>query len=103
MHRQTYALTVSLLFVSVGCGNPDAERVGVVKQQIMNGTIDDSNMFPEVVYLRGPKVGGDGWRCSGTLITPRVVLTAVHCIEDAVGGTQASGDRHFLGSTATPQ
>ncbi|MCC6621796.1 MAG: trypsin-like serine protease [Deltaproteobacteria bacterium] len=42
----------------------------------------------------GAFIHGDGWFCTGTVVAPRVVLTAAHCLSDLRGPEDAS---FFLG------
>ncbi|WKY08173.1 hypothetical protein Q1695_007567 [Nippostrongylus brasiliensis] len=44
---------------------------------VVNGEEAPANGFPWVVALKNLKTG---WRCSGTLISSRYVLTAAHCL-----------------------
>ena len=61
----------------------EAQRLGEVQpvttqsRPIINGTPDDSAQHMAIVMLYNR---GNGSMCSGTLIAPRVVLTAGHCV-----------------------
>ncbi len=64
--------------LAVACGVSDGssggESVSAVGQTIMQGTLDGAGEFPAVARVL---IGSNA--CSGTLVSPNVVLTAAHC------------------------
>ncbi len=63
--------------LAAGCAAESAP-LAVDEQPIVGGaTTTDYPAVPQIITV----AGGEGSSCSGTLITPRVVLTAAHCID----------------------
>lgn len=75
MHR--LALAGGLL-VAVGCADvPSDAPTGTVTQAIL-GTQRSAAGYPEAVRIQVNNAAGDF--CTGTIVAPRVVLTAAHCV-----------------------
>jgi V8-like Glu-specific endopeptidase len=65
-----------LLGLAAGCnGAGKGIPAGVAKFQIVNGTADASHTSVGALEM------SDGSLCTGTVIAPRLVVTAAHCIE----------------------
>ncbi len=73
MRVTTIAGALSLLLLSA-CAAP-TEDVGARTEWIVDGELDHT---PQVVYLINRRSGG---ACTGSIIAPRVVLTAKHCVQ----------------------
>ena len=64
-------------------GPGDAE-VGQDEQAIVGGSATTD--YPAVPYLSIVYSNNSGGACSGTLVSPRVILTAAHCIDPSLEG-----------------
>lgn len=98
--RVARALCLGLPLLTA-CGAADdaaydeaAEPTGVAMEAIIGGT--PATAYPEAAVLNMKTPTGVGYACSATLIAPKVVLTAGHCVDG-----MASWDV-YVGTVARP-
>jgi MYXO-CTERM domain-containing protein len=76
------ALFVTLLGITLGCGDPSdaaqwGDEVGVVSEKVVGGWAATTDQIFATVEIR--RTGAGSGFCSGTLISPSLVVTAAHC------------------------
>ncbi|MGN6816909.1 MAG: S1 family peptidase [Solirubrobacterales bacterium] len=75
---------------------------------IVGGRAATIEEFPSLSYIEAHK-GKHGFACTGTVVAPRVVLTAAHCVEEVEQGTITPPDEYALSTNiadptkATPE
>jgi trypsin len=69
---------------------------------IVNGHGATVEQFPSLAYIEAHQ-GKSGFSCTGTVVAPRVVLTAAHCIEDLERGGFTPAQQYAVATgTTTP-
>ena len=53
---------------------------------IIGGAAATIEEFPSLAYIQADEGGEKGFACTGSVVAPRVVLTAGHCVEDIETG-----------------
>jgi hypothetical protein len=79
-------LTLSTLLLATACGqSADDGPLGSLEQGIVNGTPSEPSDDATVYVLTHP-AEGDAVFCTGTLIAPNLVVTALHCVTHSTVG-----------------
>lgn len=81
MRRRLLALTLSTVAAL------SATLVAPAAQASTGGTEDTANRYANVALVLAYADDGGRYRCSATLVTPTVLLTAAHCTDGNVGKT----------------
>ncbi|MCC6747436.1 MAG: trypsin-like serine protease [Deltaproteobacteria bacterium] len=79
--RRLFSMLALVAAALVGCGNPQgSEPTGSKSSSISDGTSDFTHTNVGAVLRRDPTSGLWRLTCSGTLVAPKVFLTAGHCM-----------------------
>ena len=81
-------LSTSLLLLAAACGAPpsdDPAGFGSLGQAIVNGQVSEDTADDGIVYVRG-RWSAESVTCTGSLIAPNLVATALHCITQTPSG-----------------
>jgi secreted trypsin-like serine protease len=62
---------------------------------IINGRPASIEEFPSLVYIQASE-GRGGFSCTGSVVAPRVVLTAAHCVESVEEGILTPATRYAV-------
>src|SRR5690242_12670454 len=84
----------SLITLLGACSAP--ATVGERTADIINGTDDTGD--PSVVLVVAQLGGNMGSLCTGSVVSPHVVLTAAHCVDPDVLGTTTAKFTIFTGA-----
>ncbi|MBN1944026.1 MAG: trypsin-like serine protease [Bradymonadales bacterium] len=90
-----HVLLVGILVAALsGCGSerPDSLQYEQGQWPIVNGIPADASLYDAVVALVDATDLGYGAFCTGTLITPDVVVTAGHCLDIGNGTSILAGN-----------
>jgi secreted trypsin-like serine protease len=75
-----------VLAPSTASAKPAATIDPTAQASIIGGTEATIEEFPSLAYIQAKEGPKNGFACTGSVIAPRVVLTAGHCIEDLETG-----------------
>jgi trypsin len=69
---------------------------------IIGGRAATIEEFPSLAYIQA-REGKGGFACTGTVVSPRVILTAAHCVENIERGRFTSAGQYAVATgTTTP-
>ncbi len=83
--RPARALLIAALVLGLVAAPLEARPTGEVGARIVNGTTAPAGAWPSATFLTFTFDNVDRYACTGSLIAPRVILTAAHCVIDEAG------------------
>jgi secreted trypsin-like serine protease len=87
-------LALSLALPTTAAAEPAAHA------SIVGGHTATITEFPSLAYIEAHE-GRSGFSCTGTVVAPRVVLTAAHCVEDLEQGGFTPADQYAVATNTT--
>jgi trypsin len=92
------AVACALLALSVPPAAATAEPVA--QASIIGGRTASIVEFPSLAFIEA-REGKSGFACTGTVVAPRVVLTAAHCVENLDRGLLTAAGSYALATGVT--
>ncbi|HEV7561987.1 MAG TPA: serine protease [Solirubrobacterales bacterium] len=92
--RQSSSIAVAgalLALALVGASAPTGASAASAKASIIGGHAASIAELPYLAYIEGEDAVTP-YACTGTVVAPRVILTAGHCVEDLESGTIAPAE-----------
>jgi secreted trypsin-like serine protease len=91
------ALLTALVIPTAATAAPEA------RASIIGGDVATIADFPSLAFIAAQTGKSQGFACSGTVISPRLILTAAHCVEDlSLGGFTPAPDYKVATGRANP-
>ncbi|MGN6662908.1 MAG: S1 family peptidase [Solirubrobacterales bacterium] len=84
-HLVAAALACALVALALPAAAAAAEPTA--HASIVGGHSVSIANFPSLAYIEAVEDKHDAFACTGTVVAPRVILTAAHCVEDPEKGT----------------
>jgi trypsin len=92
------ALLTGLLLPAAAVGATPAAHASII-----GGDVASIADFPSLTYIVAQTGKDEGFACTGTVIAPRLILTAAHCVEDLeAGGFTPASDYAVATGQANP-
>lgn len=79
---------------------PSAAAEPGAQASIINGRTASIAEFPSLAFIEA-REGKHGFACTGSVVAPRVVLTAAHCVEEIEKGTMTPAPNYAVATGVT--
>jgi secreted trypsin-like serine protease len=86
---------LAALLASLALAGPAAASPGATAS-IVGGTTALSEEWPWAAFILAADAKGEGFSCSGTVISPTLILTAGHCVEDIETGRKTPAAQYLV-------
>ncbi len=103
--RRRQRVTASVLgMISIALLAPGlAQAEENARSSIIGGDVATIADFPSLAFIAAHTGRNQGFACTGTVISPRLILTAAHCVEDLhLGGFTPAADYKVATGRANP-
>jgi len=95
--RRRSATVTSLCAISAALLVPALAQADLgARASIIGGEVAAIADFPSLAYIGARTDKSSGFACTGTVIAPRVVLTAAHCVENLEAGGYTPADKYAV-------
>jgi secreted trypsin-like serine protease len=104
LRRKRPAALAILCALAVGVLAPNAASASpAAHASIIGGDVAAIADFPSLAFIVARTDKNQGFACTGTVISPRMILTAAHCVEDLdLGGFTPAADYKIATGRANP-